>query len=219
MTRAAVNRPAVTVLCASAVLFTLLAAAVAHRHGAPFALDRTAHAWAQDHRPHRAATLARAVTATGTGAVPYLCALAAGIIAGHGTRRPPLVAAGAVGFLALGQAVRYAVMYAIARPRPPAADWATHASGHAFPSGHATTSALAAGLLAWAVLRTFRSVTARVAAGLLICWALAVGASRVLLGVHWPTDVLGGWLFALALLALGAALIPPGTPARRSRPS
>jgi undecaprenyl-diphosphatase len=116
-------------------------------------------------------------------------------------------AAAALGFLAAGQAVRYGVLHVIARPRPPVADWAAPASGYAFPSGHTTTSALAAGLLAWALLRTLRPTRARVAVVLLTCWALAVGASRVYLGVHWATDVLGGWLFALSLLALCAVVI------------
>jgi undecaprenyl-diphosphatase len=204
-----VKRLELTVLCLCAALFTLLALTLAHRHGAPFALDRTAHAWSLHHRPGLLRGLARAVTATGTGPIPYLCALAAGFIAGRsqGMRGRLPASAAALGFLVAGQALRYGVLHIIARPRPPVADWAAPASGYAFPSGHATTSALAAGLLAWALLRTLRPARARVAVVLLTCWALAVGASRVYLGMHWATDVLGGWLFALTLLALGTVLI------------
>lgn len=203
------KRLELTVLCVCAMLFTLLALMLAHRHGAPYALDRTTHAWSLHHRPGPLRDLARAVTATGTGPVPYLCALAAGFVAGHsqGTRDRLLAAAATLGFLAAGQALRYGVLHIAARPRPPVADWAAPASGDAFPSGHTTTSALAAGLLAWALLRTLPPARARVAAVLLTCWAITVGASRVYLGVHWATDVLGGWLFALTLLALGTVLI------------
>ncbi|AXG82264.1 PAP2 family protein [Streptomyces paludis] len=201
---------AVTVLCAGA--FVLLAVLVTGRHGTPFPLDRDALDWSLRHRPDRWAGVARAVTDTGTGVFPYACAVLAGLLAArHGTRRQALgAAAGALAFLLAGQALRYGVMSALARPRPPVADWATHASAFSFPSGHASTSALMAGLLIWAVARRGRTAAVYALCALIACWAVAVGLTRIYLGVHWATDVLGGWLFAGAWIGLGAVLIPAG---------
>ncbi|WP_063795794.1 phosphatase PAP2 family protein [Streptacidiphilus griseoplanus] len=207
-----------------AAAFALLALAVTARSGHPFPVDRALHDWAVAHRPAAATTLVRLLTATGTGAVPYLLALAAGWTVcrpGSPARRRTTVAVACAAVLALGQLVRTAVMEAVARPRPAAADWAAAAGGHAFPSGHTTTSAIAAGLLAWAAVRAGGRTTGRVVAVLCGCWAAAVGASRVYLGVHWPTDVLGGWLLAVAWLAASLPLltalveresvVPPGS--------
>ncbi|MGW0860576.1 phosphatase PAP2 family protein, partial [Streptomyces sp. NPDC002690] len=188
--------------------FAVLATVIAARHGAPYPLEEETRRWAIAHRPPPVTALARAVTATGTGPTPYLCAAASGLAVGRGTGGRLLAAAGATSFLLLAQGTRYGVMFTLARPRPPVADWATHASGYAFPSGHATTSALAAGLLAWAVGRSAPPRAARLCWCALTLWAGAVGVSRALLTVHWPADVIGGWLFALTWLAAAGAAAP-----------
>ncbi|MFD8818964.1 phosphatase PAP2 family protein [Streptomyces sp. NPDC059627] len=185
--------------------FAVLALVVTGRHGAPLGPDRTLLAWSLGHRPDVAVAVARGITATGTGIVPYALVVAAGVAVGR-TRRQRLVAAllGA-GCLALGQTARRAVLELVARPRPPQADWQTSASGWSFPSGHTTTAALAAGLVILAIwTRAPSGRTAWCAA--VACWGLAVGATRVYLGVHWSTDVIGGWLFAAGWLGVCACV-------------
>ncbi|RPE46395.1 undecaprenyl-diphosphatase [Streptomyces sp. Ag109_O5-1] len=195
--------------------FAVLALVVTGRHGAPFPLDRTLLAWSLGHRPDVAVAVARGLTATGTGFVPYALVVAAGLLAGR-TRRQRLIAALlGVTCLGLGQTARVGVMELVARARPPQADWQTQASGLSFPSGHSTTAALTAGLVILALwVRAPHGRTAWCAAA--ACWGLAVGATRVFLGVHWVTDVLGGWLFAAGWLGIwlcvGARWVPaPGT--------
>ena len=120
-------------------------------------------------------------------------------------RRRTAVLVAVTGLLVWG--VRVLVMNLIARPRPLDKFWS--ADGYAFPSGHTTNSAamLALALVAlWPYLRTrLRRVGASAGAAIL---ALAVGASRLAGGVHWPTDVLGGWLLSAALVTLVLGLSP-----------
>ncbi|MGW1641449.1 phosphatase PAP2 family protein [Streptomyces lavendulae] len=201
MTRARLARRAGRVALISAVLFALLAVWVVR---APLHLlpgDTGLHRWSVEHRPAAAAAGARALTDTGTGLIPYLLLLLAGLYAGRTTRQRAWTAAALMLCLGAGQALRYAVMTLIARARPPAEDWATHASGWSFPSGHTTTAAMTAGLLAAALLRADRRPPGAVVA-LILLWGAAVGLTRVYLGVHWFTDVIGGWLFATAWLSL-----------------
>ncbi|MGW3243749.1 phosphatase PAP2 family protein [Streptomyces sp. NPDC001070] len=193
--------PAGTVGLGALAAFAMLTAVVASRHGTPFLVDGTLLSWSTGHRPDVAVTAARLVTATGTGVIAYALAVLAGAVAGRTARQRVIAAAGALGCLVAGQAARFAVMRLVARPRPYAEEWAAHATGFAFPSGHAATSATIAGLLVVAVLlrdppgRTVLAVSAA-------CWGVAVGLTRVYLGVHWFSDVVGGWLFALAWLGL-----------------
>ncbi|MFI0164914.1 phosphatase PAP2 family protein [Streptomyces sp. NPDC017095] len=181
--------------------FTVLALVVTGRAGAPLWLDDRFLTESVGHRPEEAVALARGVTATGTGTVPYLLAVLAGAVAGRTARTRLLASALALACLAAGQLLRYGVMEAVRRPRPPRGDWTAHAGGWAFPSGHTTTAALAAGLLIVALtLRAPRGATALRTA---VCgWGLLVGLTRVYLGVHWFTDVIGGWLFAAGWLGV-----------------
>ncbi|MET7684827.1 phosphatase PAP2 family protein [Streptomyces sp. NPDC005423] len=176
---------------------------VVYGDGSPLFLDRAFLNWSVAHRPELSLAVARGLTATGTGVVPYALVLLAGLLVGRGVRiRKRLLAAvlGA-GCLAAGQGVRYGVMSLIARPRPPRADWAGHPSGWAFPSGHTTTAALAAGLVILAIcLRAPRGRNPLCA--VVGCWGALVGLTRIYLGVHWFTDVIGGWLFATGWLGL-----------------
>jgi len=97
-----------------------------------------------------------------------------------------------------GMLARWRLSQVIARPRPPATAWLTRPEGYSLPSRHTTLAALTAG----ACLASAGTVgLPRHAAPLMA--AAGVGASRVYLGVHWPTDVLAGWLFAEAWLGLG----------------
>ncbi|MFD9335041.1 phosphatase PAP2 family protein [Streptomyces sp. NPDC060028] len=185
----------------AAALFALLAAWVIRSPGRPLPGDTGLTHWSREHRPAAAAVLARLITDTGTGVIPYALLLLAGLLAGHTARQRVTTAVGLALCLAAGQAVRWYVMWLIARPRPAVADWATHASRWSFPSGHTSTATMTAGLLI-AALFLRGSRVPRTAVVLVAAWCAAVGLTRVYLGVHWFSDVLGGWLFATAWLSL-----------------
>ncbi|MEV5508434.1 phosphatase PAP2 family protein [Streptomyces orinoci] len=201
MNRRTVAKPAGRAGLGAWTAFGVLTVVVATGAGGPLGPDNGLLSWSVAHRPATALTLARWVTDTGTGVVPYLLAALAGLVAGRTPRHRLLAAALCAACLGAGQALRYGVMELAHRARPPRGDWAAHASGWSFPSGHTTTSALAAGLLIVAVsVRAPRGATPlRLAVG---CWAVLVGLTRVYLGVHWSTDVVGGWLFATGWLGM-----------------
>ena len=73
-------------------------------------------------------------------------------------------------------------------------------SYQSFPSGHAANPTVAYGALA--LLLFDDPMHRRVAAAFAMIVALLIGISRPMLGVHWPSDVVGGWAFGLLWLTL-----------------
>lgn len=83
----------------------------------------------------------------------------------------------------------------IARPRPDLDPHLVVVKTSSFPSGHATSSMIF--YLTIALALTAGSRWHRPAAAGAILLSLLIGLSRVMLGVHWPSDVVGGWSFGL----------------------
>lgn len=87
------------------------------------------------------------------------------------------------------------------RPRPDASLHLIHEGGYSFTSGHSITSMVVFGLLIYLV-RKYAEDEKRaniLAVFLAIPW-ICIGPSRIYMGVHYPTDVLGGWFLGAALL-------------------
>ncbi|NEA60930.1 PAP2 family protein, partial [Streptomyces sp. SID13666] len=122
------------------VLLALLAVSVVARGGGTLFGDRDLLEWSLAHRPDLAVTLARMVTHTGTGFVPYVLVALAGYLLGRTARQRIQAAAACLVCLVTAQAVRFSVMALLSRPRPDTALWATDAGHWSFPSGHTTTS-------------------------------------------------------------------------------
>jgi undecaprenyl-diphosphatase len=92
----------------------------------------------------------------------------------------------------------------VGRHRPPLIDAVPPLeTSPAFPSGHTTSTTAIVGIVVYLLVlrrRTRIARTVTVTAGVLI--ALVVGLSRVVLGAHWFTDVLAGWLLGACWLAV-----------------
>ena len=105
----------------------------------------------------------------------------------------------------LGWGLGNAVKQLVGRARPVVEHAVAHAPGYSFPSGHATNTTVAAIallVLLWPLLRHRGRTVATVLAVVVV---LLIGLDRVMLGAHYPSDVLGGYLLGGAV-ALGSAL-------------
>jgi len=83
----------------------------------------------------------------------------------------------------------------VGRPRPTDSPHLVSAYSYAFPSGHAANSMIT--FLAIALLLPVHPRNRAIAVGLALAFSLQIGVSRVMLGVHWPSDVIGGWAFGI----------------------
>lgn len=170
-------------------------------------LDPHVEAWVIVHRTGWLTSAMEAVTWLGSTAVIVPASLVIGslfVLRRRGWQPLTLLAATVAGAIGLSNFVKPLV----ARPRPSPAVWIGHYSGAAFPSAHATQSIAFYSMLA-VVLGVGSSPRIRT-----VLWSaavvvvLVVGASRVYLGAHWMSDVLGGyalgamWVAALVAITL-----------------
>ncbi|WP_052391072.1 phosphatase PAP2 family protein [Streptomyces sp. NRRL B-24484] len=119
-------------------------------------------------------------------------------------RRAWRLAAWSAATEAAAAAVGLATKTAVARVRPHLDAPVAHAPGFSFPSGHTLTATVSCGIL---LLVTAPLVPRRLRPAV---WGAAavsvfgVGFTRVALGVHWASDVIGGWLIGAALVGATA---------------
>ena len=135
---------------------------------------------------------------------------------GRGGLRPFVILPGALWLIWRGRRWRAALGYVLGclasltlvtvlkdgfgRVRPELVPWLDGPTNASFPSGHSANTLV--------IVLLFALLAGRgpaVAAALL--FGLAMGISRVFLGVHWPSDVLGGWLIGGGVALLALALV------------
>lgn len=109
-------------------------------------------------------------------------------------------ALGLLAVILLGRALSEVQKYTIARARPTLEPHLVVVKTSSFPSGHSTSSMIFYLTLALALTADVRR--RRVLAIAAVALSLLIGLSRVMLGVHWPSDVVGGWSFGLLWVLL-----------------
>ncbi|MEU9375110.1 phosphatase PAP2 family protein [Streptomyces sp. NPDC048255] len=112
----------------------------------------------------------------------------------------------------IASAVQQGLKALVGRERPVWTDPVDSAQYAAYPSGHAMTATVVCGMLLWLLprrpperpagqeRRAWPVWTAWAAWSLAVVSALGVGFTRVYLGVHWPSDVLAGWLLGVVVV-------------------
>jgi membrane-associated phospholipid phosphatase len=190
------GRLLLAVAAAGALLFAVLGAVVGTRGRMP----REVSAMGDFHRGIDGSatdSLMKAISFVGGPPVLLAIALAFAVFLGVQRRRVE----GLFVLVAVGGAYPVGTLakHAFHRTRPDLYPSLAHAPGYSFPSGHANGSmafAFALSFLAWQTRRR------RLVVALAALFVVLVGASRVYLGVHYPTDVLGGWAAGATWVAL-----------------
>lgn len=183
------------------VAFALLAYALSHS-ASPWRIDVEA-------APLRGQATPLAVLFTASGRALPLSVIAIAGVAIAAFSRVNIVAAIAILVIqCVSQGAVEAVKHVLMRSRPD--EWLVHRElGYSFPSGHATTAIVFFG--SWLVMAANAPLPKSVKVGIiaiLVIWIVGIGWSRVSLGAHYPTDVIGGTLFGAAwACALWALLL------------
>ncbi|WP_462408918.1 phosphatase PAP2 family protein [Neobacillus sp. Marseille-QA0830] len=108
--------------------------------------------------------------------------------------------------VALGNEVSNLIKDAVARPRPEL-EHLVHVSSYSFPSGHAMVGIVMYFFIAYLVLESIQSRVGKwVTIGITACLLLLIGASRLILQVHYFTDVIGGYALGFLWVSIWIGL-------------
>lgn len=139
------------------------------------------------------------------GSPPWLWLMVAASVAYTLRRRRVRLAVFLVATTLAGGLIDTAVKIAVDRDRPSLEAPVATAHGQSFPSGHAMSSTVAYGALLLVLLPALPARARRPAVAGAVVLVLAIGFSRLALGVHYISDVLGGYALGLAWLAASTA--------------
>lgn len=154
----------------------------------------------QPHNPVGPRWLEIAMTdLTALGGVAVLVAIGLIVVGFLLMQRRPLAVMTLVTALGGGLALSQAMKLIFGRERPPLAYRAAEAVNASFPSGHAMLSAVAYLTIGTILARSMQRTREKLyVMGVALVLTLVVGLSRIYLGVHWATDVFGGWTIGVA---------------------
>ena len=173
------------------------------------------HRWALS-GPGRVDEL-KGVTFFGSG--PWLAILVLVVSLTLFVRRRPRLGVFLVLTAALGGIIDTIVKDWVGRPRPAFTHPIVVESGKSFPSGHAMSSTIVYGALALIVLPLFPRRERVVPVALAATLVLVIGFTRLALGAHFLTDVLGGYVLGLSWLFVSTAAFTAWRRERIGRPS
>lgn len=157
---------------------------------------------------HRTAPLTAAAIAITECASPAVILVLAAAIGYLWWRRTGslLPAAVLVGTLCAAAGAETVIKSLVGRARPPQATQVLFETGHSFPSGHATCATALFLLAAMTIGSRLSPVRRGVLVFVAACAAVLVAATRVYLGEHWLTDVVGGVLLGMLAASAGSML-------------
>ena len=179
--------------------FTDIAAALKDRNPTVQRIDAAVHEWFSSRRTPFTSALFVAITTVGgtVGMGALVATVLAVLMARRRFRWAAYLAITSVGGALLNQLLKFHYL----RERPDLKVAVLDAMGYSFPSGHAMSGTIILGALAYLAARSIREWKNKSAAlAALATLALAIGISRVYLGVHWTSDVGAGFVAGLLWL-------------------
>ena len=205
---------ALVVLIVGGVVLGVLAFLVRSNSGL-LHVDRSVAPWGEEHMTSFSQWMLDFVTSFGSTGV--IVGFTLGVFAVEMIRRPSRWLPVFLIAVTIGQTLMSTQIKNLLDRVRPTANPIAHTLGPSFPSGHTTGAAACFAAFALVLGRGRSRNVQSVLAGAAVFIAIAVAASRVLLGVHWLSDVIGGlalgWAwFALCSIAFGGRLLRLGAP-------